>query len=242
MSYQLHILDFAEIEAKESILFQGGDEDRFRRIGCFAWLLRGEGENILVDTGIRDIERVNRTRKGPKAWVQEHSQTIGNNLERLRLAPRDVTTVILTHAHYDHASNLPLFENARVFITRPEYDYLRGELTAEGHLHDVIRHMRLLQGAGRLHLVDRELRLDEHVRMQWVGGHTPGSQIVMAECDLGDCLFTGDAVFLEDNIRENRPIGLTTSLRQSEEALRLCADHPGLFLTGHDLSARRHFK
>jgi len=62
-------------------------------------LLRGQGRVALVDVVAFGIRR--------ELSQQLHAQGV---------KPEDVTDVILTHAHYDHAVNFILFPNATVWI------------------------------------------------------------------------------------------------------------------------------
>src|SRR5262245_66667088 len=45
----------------------------------------------------------------------------------LRIKPEDVTDVVLTHVHWDHADGADLFPKARVWIQREEYEHHIGE-------------------------------------------------------------------------------------------------------------------
>ena len=62
-------------------------------------LVRGQGRVILIDAGNFGMRRV-----------------IAGRLEAHGLKPSDVTDVILTHAHYDHSINWPMFSSSRVLI------------------------------------------------------------------------------------------------------------------------------
>lgn len=239
----LEILTFAEIDAMESILFHGGASDRFRRIGCFAFLLRGAVSCILVDTGIKDMTVVNETKKGPRRWTRTAGQTLEENLARLGVTPAEVEKVILTHSHYDHISNLPCFERAEVYLSAQEYEYLHEEGgEASAHLAEAKDCLDALRRRGNLVLVGDRLDLEEGISLRWVGGHTPGSQMVFADTDRGGVLITGDAVFLRENVKRRLPIGLTRDSAQSAAAVELCAAFPGECLPSHDLSVLSLFK
>src|SRR5882672_10767373 len=66
-------------------------------------LLRGNDRTILIDVGTFGIRRV----------LEKQLQAHG-------VAARDVTDVVLTHAHYDHSVNFILFSEATVWIGREE--------------------------------------------------------------------------------------------------------------------------
>jgi glyoxylase-like metal-dependent hydrolase (beta-lactamase superfamily II) len=48
-------------------------------------------------------------------------------LKKLNIDPKKVTTVLLTHTDPDHAAGLPLFTNAKVYLSKYEVDMLTGE-------------------------------------------------------------------------------------------------------------------
>lgn len=237
MSYRIQALNTGEVEAMESILFHKGDSAKFRKIGCFAWLLQKGQESILIDTGIKDLEVVNKTKKGPRRWTQSGEQTIGSNLERLRLRPGDIGKVILTHSHYDHISNISLFNNADVYMSAKEYEYLfDDDNEMRKQLEEAKKHIRRLKQRSRLFLAEESMGINSEISIRLVGGHTPGSLMVFADTVMGKCVMTGDAVFLTDNIRRQLPIGLTKDHEQSVNALNICSKFTGLCLPSHDLS------
>lgn len=137
-------------------------------------LLRGHGRVALVDTGGFNMRPILPER------LAEHG-----------LAPADVTDVLLTHCHYDHAVNYPMFGNARIVIGATEIDWAVGvepgftpvpELYAE----DLRRRtdlVRVEDGAEALPGITAHL----------APGHTPGCLVFRVAGPERDILFTGDA-------------------------------------------------
>jgi len=244
LTYKIHLLECGEIKASESLLFDQGDSKVFQKIGCFAWLLQNAGERILIDTGIKDIDVVNKTRKGPQEWEQSREQKIENQISRVGLSPDDITKVILTHLHYDHCSNLTLFKNAQIYLAQKEWEAVSHPRNREHFKSDffpqVIKSIQRNIGK-RITLVGRHLQLDNCLELFEVGGHTPGSLIAKVTCDLGPCMLTGDAVFLVDNVRKKIPIGLTYDLEASINVLEILSDFEGLCLPSHDISVLDYF-
>ena len=105
------------------------DQNRIRmNMNCL--FIEADGERILIDTGI-----------GEK-WSEKHRAMYGINRTRsfdesLRViagvAATDITIVINTHLHFDHAGGnsvrndsgqaVPAFPNARYFISQAEYEH-----------------------------------------------------------------------------------------------------------------------
>ncbi|MCH3779592.1 MBL fold metallo-hydrolase, partial [Campylobacter coli] len=48
---------------------------------------------------------------------------LGRHLDACGVAPADITDVVLTHAHYDHAVNFTLFPNATIWIGARELQW-----------------------------------------------------------------------------------------------------------------------
>ena len=233
MAYRISAINFAQINASESILFRGGVAGKSRTIGCFAYLLSDGGRAILVDTGVADIDVINTTVRGGGQW--QRIDTLEDGLARHGFKPDDITAVIVTHAHYDHISNLPKCRNARIYINQKALDTLFDKKAYGCQLDDVRRFVRRQQEEGTVVPVADSLAIDEDILIRHVSGHTRGSQMVFANTHMGPCLISGDAVFLLENVSAHRPIGLTEDMAQSQNAVEICRHFDGIILTGHDL-------
>ncbi len=93
-----------------------------------ALLIRANGKNILVDTGVGPKE----DEKFRRMFAVERTPTILESLKRLGLGPDDIHLVINTHLHFDHAggntireedgSIRPVFPKARYMIQQGEFE------------------------------------------------------------------------------------------------------------------------
>src|SRR5262249_33105638 len=100
-----------------SALVAGADKTRKIDLQMMIWLLKGPGgKNILVDTGCYH-DRVMKGR-GITDFIKP-----SDTLAKLGLSPADITDVIITHMHWDHADGVDLFPNAKVWIQKEEYNY-----------------------------------------------------------------------------------------------------------------------
>ncbi len=70
----------------------------FSNFGSIVYLVQLEKEKILIDTSSKDNE-----------------QELIQSLKKLNLEPKNITTIILTHEHYDHVENIDLFPNAKIY-------------------------------------------------------------------------------------------------------------------------------
>ena len=71
----------------------------FQRFGSCVYVIRMGYHNILVDTSSK-----------------ENQEELLHELKKLKIEPRDVHYVLLTHKHFDHIGNLDLFPNARIIF------------------------------------------------------------------------------------------------------------------------------
>ncbi|BFU92905.1 MAG: MBL fold metallo-hydrolase [Nitrospira sp.] len=93
-----------------------------------ALLIKANGKNILVDTGLGPKE----DEKFQRMFAIERTPTILESLKRLGLGPDDIHLVINTHLHFDHAGGNtirevhghigPTFPKARYVIQRGEFE------------------------------------------------------------------------------------------------------------------------
>jgi len=105
--------------------------DEFNRIDLSLRLLLIKTENrvIVIDTGIGDYHDP----KFNKIFdVRTNKTPIKEALNAINLTPDDVTDLIVTHLHFDHAGGigeqidgevLPVFKKATVYLHRDHWNY-----------------------------------------------------------------------------------------------------------------------
>ncbi|MDA0633650.1 MBL fold metallo-hydrolase [Nonomuraea sp. MCN248] len=136
------------------------------------------GRLTLVDTGIGGVD------SPASSWAPVPGALAGE-LAAAGADPADVSTVILTHLHSDHAGGAvadgrPLFENARYVLQNAELEAAAGAVRDQ--VIDVIK--------GQLHVVDGDAEVAPGLRVHLTPGHTPGHQIAR----VGELAMTGDLV------------------------------------------------
>ncbi|SAI19293.1 metallo-beta-lactamase superfamily protein [Bordetella ansorpii] len=137
-------------------------------------LLRHDGRNILVDVGAFGVRHL-----------------LGQQLKACGVAPGDITDVVLTHAHYDHAVNFTLFPNATVWIGAKELDWAAAQPPGFNPLPEL--YVRELAQRDRVRrLQDGEGFLPGMTAVA-APGHTPGHLLFHVEAEGQTILFTGDA-------------------------------------------------
>jgi glyoxylase-like metal-dependent hydrolase (beta-lactamase superfamily II) len=162
-------------------------------------VIRGGGEVVVVDTG-------NGTKLGEKEqeiYALDPSVTLPGSLARLGIHPDDVTRVVYTHLHMDHAGGGTTFDPAgRVVPTFPKacYHVQRVEWEDACANRSTMRvsyrpeNLRPLQESGQLQLLDGDAEIFPGLRAHVTGGHTAGHQILFLESQGTTAVLFGDLV------------------------------------------------
>ena len=89
---------------------------------CIAWLARGSDDSlILVDTG--PAVPTELTEKFHIGLEVRPEHRIDNALRAVGVEPGQITTVVLTHLHYDHCGHGEYLPNAVFYVQRRELEY-----------------------------------------------------------------------------------------------------------------------
>lgn len=210
-------------------------------IDFYIWLLRRGTEVILVDTGFDSPEA--------KARGFDLIQDMRAALAPFGVKPEDVTQLMLTHLHFDHAGGLHLFPNAKVWLQAAEMAYATGPCMC----HDVLRRpftgahvceaVRRLY-AGKLHFFEGDGEVADGVTVHALGGHSRGLQAVRVRTHAGWLVLASDASHFYENLRTGVPFPIVIDVEdmlRGFATLRRLATSPGLIVPGHDPLVRELF-
>jgi glyoxylase-like metal-dependent hydrolase (beta-lactamase superfamily II) len=161
-------------------------------------LAEGHGRRVLIDTGVgdrwdaRQREIYGMTRRAGELLTQLHDAG---------LAREDITDVVLTHLHFDHAGGavldsdglVPTFPNATYWLQQQQWDWAArpSERDRASFRPD---DFEALHAAGRLRLIDGAQEIMPELRVLPVSGHTPGQQITEFHTADGVLVFMADFV------------------------------------------------
>jgi glyoxylase-like metal-dependent hydrolase (beta-lactamase superfamily II) len=214
-------------------LVKGEDKDKKIDIALMIWLVKGNGRNILVDSGFyRDAFM--------KQWKPADYMQPSEALSKLGLKPEDITDVIISHAHWDHVDGTDLFPKARVWIQKEEFEYYdQPEHQKDSGVFAVdVAMLEKVRAEGRLELVDGDDKTVLPGITVYTGGrHTYASQYVGVNTSKGIVILASDNVYLYENIEKSLPITATfdaESNLRAQERMKKLAGSPGLIIPGHD--------
>lgn len=237
--YQIEWLAIGQTQVPAQILFHLGPSDRLLPVTAYAMLLTGpDGRYHLVDTGVRSTAEINAGRPAERHWSVDPEKTLLRQLAQRGIAPEAVATVILTHLHYDHCSQVPLFPQADLVLSLREW--LSVVAPQDPELLRFTRYPRDVyawmvdKGWPRLRLVeDGEEVLPGMVA--WVlGGHTPGSTAYRVDTAAGAVVLAGDFVNTYTNWNAGHPPGLLVSLEEWYRGYRRLRHADALIIPSHD--------
>ena len=174
------------------------DERHRLRMNLNLLLIQTEVRNILVDTGIG-----NRLNKRRKEIYSPSEFLLPANLKALGLNPEDITDVIMTHLHFDHAGGIVSEKDGLDFLTFPKATYhiqsKEWQMAKEPDklnkaAYQFEHQLALLEQSGNIHLVDGTAEIAEGVFVHLVGGHSVGSQIIEVIKDGKPYIYAGDII------------------------------------------------
>jgi N-acyl homoserine lactone hydrolase len=186
-------------------------------------LLRGAGRTVLVDVGAFGVRK-----------------PLARQLAARGVRPEDVTDVVLTHAHYDHAVNFTLFPKATVWIGDDELRWAAAAPPGFNPLPEL--YVRELSQSPRVRRLSADDDFLPGLQALAALGHTPGHLIFTAEGAESLVLFTGDAAknraeLLSRQVADSDD--MDESLASIDRIWQCWKARPGtVLIPGHDLPMR----
>lgn len=242
-TWEVFCIKYADRNARrrvDSFVFDD-NHDAPHAMDYYMWLLRRGKEVILIDTGYDETEALAR---GRPIQIDPASA-----LKPFGITPDDITQIIVTHLHYDHAGGLHLFPNAMLHLQAAEmayatgpcmcHDTLRIPFTA-GHICEAVKRMY----AGKLTFHEGEAEIAEGVTVHCIGGHSRGLQCVRVRTQVGWLVLASDAAHFYENIFARKPFPIVVDLQEmldGFDTMQRLASVPELIVPGHDPLVRRYF-
>ncbi len=191
------------------------DEQNRIQMEARALLLKSATKNILIDTGNgSDFVAKYGEKLGNKFAeiyaVQDGGPTLLTSLKKHNLQPEDITDVILTHLHFDHAGGATTEKNGVLVPTFPKATYHVQRKNLETATTPNLRerasyypaNFQPLLDTKCLHLIDGEKNnLLPGISVKISNGHTAAHQIVIVEDDKTALFFCGDVVPTSSHVR-----------------------------------------
>ena len=171
-------------------------------------LVCGKGEVVLIETGFGGKV----TEKLREIYALDESDGLLDSLNTLGISPKDITQVVLTHLHQDHAGGctvstsdgyVPTFPNATYYVQKGEWDDAKDAdgQTVNGYRYDEV--MAPLDVARQVCLLEGESEICPGLEVVVTQGHTRRHQSVLVKTGEDIFCYVGDLI---PTVHHLRPI------------------------------------
>jgi N-acyl homoserine lactone hydrolase len=111
----LYALQNGFMGAPRSLLFYGEYSEERTPIPIACWLIKTTEGLVLFDTGVSPRAVPGLMRNDPLARFTEEDLLV-HRLDALGLESDNITMVVMSHLHYDHAGGAHLFPKAELVV------------------------------------------------------------------------------------------------------------------------------
>ena len=238
-----------ELEAHEGDVFRGGNPAIKVPFPCYSFYIEGASRPILVDTGFGDPEFCKKHLDASEGFILKVApgMSLKDHLSRLGVGPESIEVIVLTHCHWDHIGALDLFPNATVYVQRKEISWavFPQHWMQRSYLPVYARNLTSL--GDRLILQEGDAVIEKGITTKFIGGHSPGCQVVEVEAGKGKVIIVGDLLMKYSNIEKQIPIGSFHSIEISDRFLQslrgqLMENPDTVVLPGHDQKVWDNYK
>ncbi|MCK6542174.1 MBL fold metallo-hydrolase [bacterium] len=163
-------------------------------------LVSDDGKKILIDNGVGN----KYNEKFASMYRIDHSvYTLERSLQKYDLTPNDITDVILTHLHFDHAGGstkmdeqgriVAAFPNAKYYVQKKHYEW--GEKASEKDRASFLKpdYEPLVQ-SGQLQLIEQIDGIFPNITFFIANGHSPYQQLPIIHDAQHTVFFCGDLI------------------------------------------------
>ena len=206
-------------------------------------LVRGEGRVALVDTGMGD----DWSDKEREIYAIENGRrSIHAALAARGVAASEVTDVLLTHLHFDHAGGAvtrgprgpePAFVNARYHVQESQYRWALDPTEKDRRSFRPDTFVPLEAG-GRVARVDGATEILPGIHVLPTHGHTIGHQIVRIGEGSGSIVYCGDLIPMAAHVAlpwvMSYDLHPVTTMNEKRALLRQAADEEWILVLEHD--------
>lgn len=211
------IVNTAKLPVREGLVYAGGSFTKEVATNFSAVLVKHGAEQFLFDTGL-GTKIAEQYQRDMPLWARPFFRyedpvlPVRTQLEQAGIPP--IERVILSHSHWDHASAIGDFPQAKVWVAAPEMDVIRHAGTSFGGSWPSQVSMKSIDWQvlafkpvvyeGFESSID--LFQDGKIVLVPLFGHTPGSVGMFVTVDSGKrYFFIGDVVWRADALAKGSP-------------------------------------
>lgn len=182
--------------------------DKFNRINLsMRCLLLDNGSDIvLIETGIGNK---NNQKFIDMFCIEQNNFPLKDELKKYGYNLEDITYVILTHLHFDHAGGATYFDGSNIIPTFPNAKYIISKSNWDAAVNPnpkdrasyLIQNFMPIKELGQLELIDDNQKIINGIESLVVNGHTTGQQLIKITVNNDSLVFCSDLLPLKSHLR-----------------------------------------
>jgi N-acyl homoserine lactone hydrolase len=204
-------------------------------VAILAYLVQtNDGKIVLVDSGTPSPELMKHM---DNREIFDHRDMI-DVLADEGLAPDDISDIILTHLHWDHAFNLNYFPNAGIYVQKSELQYAVDPLWIHKAPYGYSKkngNPCWFDGFMQMTVKDGDWVYNEDISVYHLPGHTPGMQGVLVNTKEGKYMIASDNIPLYDCFDYIKPPVVHVSVDDWYKSYLRIKELADYVLPGHDM-------
>jgi len=233
--YEAFAIAYARADRSASENFLGGDPHNSPMpLNYYVWVVRNAARTIVIDTGF--------DQRGAELRKRTIIHPVREGLAALGIDPSNISDVIITHLHYDHAGNNDLFLNATFHLQDKEMEFATGRCMC----HQVMRHAYEIEDvltmvrrvySGHVCFHDGDEELFPGITLHRIGGHSRGLQAVRVKTARGSVVIASDVAHHYAHLEQRRVFPVVDSVADVLEGygkVERLATSKNHIVPGHD--------
>ena len=228
---KLFMFQCGTIITKKHLLVEGSESNKPFKVPVPFFLIEHLDGNVLFDTG-QPMSAANCATAGNYIPVMNEADHISSQLGKTGLRTTDISHIVLSHLHSDHAGGLNAFRSAICYIQKEE-------LGNDNMNTYPLLNWRVISG-------DHDIFGDDAAKIVFTPGHTAGHQSLLVNLEKwGKTLLTGDAVYTEEILGDNVMPGVFDDREDTArtiEKIKAMRRNGVRVIAGHDPKAWKKFK
>ena len=220
--YDIYALKYATLPAfaEPLITYSKGFGKTAKDSPFYFWVIVGNGKKIAFDCGY-----------APDGWAKKNLGVVGYQspkqvLAKINMKPEEITDLVISHIHFDHAGNVPAFPNAKIWIQREELEFAAGRCGQSKVANAFVRFKHVMDIVkanydGRVVLVEGDQPMYPGINLYAVPrGHTYCPQFAVVNTKVGPVVMASDNVYMDRNVDPITPNGVGISMLAMENGIK----------------------
>lgn len=226
-----------------SKVYHAGDEQNRIDMAARVLLVEWENKKVMVDTG--NGNKMNEKLKNIYK-IDNSLFSLDKALSERNLTPNDITDVILTHLHFDHAGGTtqfagkeiaPVFPNAKFYVQKEQLAWARNA-SEKDRASFMAENYEPLVANGMIELLDGDGEVFPGISVHPIYGHTKAMQMIKITDEGQSLLFPADLMPTHAHVPvpyvmgyDNFPL---TTIEEKKKWLPIAAEERWIICFEHD--------